>query len=142
MIHYRPLNFKTDWEWVSKTISPILCVDTCGLMALRDGKLVAGCIMDSFTPVACNVHLGMEDPFILRYGFLPKLADVIFNKLDRSVIFGLTPENNTRAIKFSKHIGFVEVVRIPDAYDKGVGYVVTRMDRATSPWLKSIEEAA
>jgi len=143
VIAYRKLDFAKDWTFISGFISPILCADTCGIIAHNDqGEYKACAVFDSFTVSSCNVHLGIKSPIVLRHGFLPIVAEFAFNFLKRERIFGLTPDNNFAAIKFNKHIGMQEVARIPDAYDEGVGYVVTRMDKATSPWLQVQEKAA
>jgi len=143
VIGFRDLVLRTDWEWVSRVISPILCADTCGIVATTEkGEIVGAAIYDSFTVSSANIHLAVLQPTILRRGFLHAVAGDIFIRRGRSRIFGLTPENNKRAIKFNRHIGMREVARIPDAYDEGVGYVITRMDRADSPWLAHNEEAA
>lgn len=143
MIQYRLLDIQTDWPLVAKFVSPILCADTCGIMAHNErGEFKACAVFDSFTVSACNVHMGISSPVVLRHGFLPLVADFVFNYRSRARIFGLTPEDNSKALKFNEHIGMQYVTTIPDAYADGVGYVITRMDKATSPWLAQQREAA
>lgn len=138
----RELNFSTDWAWVSRVISPVLCADSCGIVAVENDEIVSAAVYDSFTKSSANVHLGILKPIVIRRGFLFFVADYIFNFRGRKRIFGLTPEDNHRAIKFNAHIGMQEVGRIADAYDDGVGYVVTRMDRENCRWLEPIKESA
>lgn len=143
MIYYTPLATAAQWEWVFKRARPILSSDSCGILAVRDtGELLAGAVMDSFTNTACNVHMAIENPIVLRHGFLEKVAEEVFLSRNRKTIFGLTPSNNAKALKFNEHIGMKYVTEIPDAYDEGVGYVVTRMDRESSPWLQRLMEVA
>lgn len=143
MTRYRLMDIKKDWPEVAKFVGPILCADTCGIIAENSkGELEACGVFDSFTVCACNVHLGIKNPFVLRHGFLPLLADYLFNYRNRSRIFGLTPENNLRARKFNEHIGFEVVTILPDAYADGVGYVITKMERKGCRWLPQTEEVA
>lgn len=132
----RELDFGTDWEWVSRVISPILCADTCGIVAVEGNEIVSAAVYDSFTVSSANVHLGISKPIVIRRGFLFFVADYIFNYRGRKRIFGLTPENNSRAVRFNEHIGMQKVGHIADAYDDGVGYIVTRMDKEDCRWLQ------
>lgn len=143
MIYYSPMSTASQWQWIAQRARPILSSDSCGILAVRDtGELLAGAVMDSFTNTACNVHLAIENPIVLRHGFLERVAQETFLLRNRKTIFGLTPSDNAKALKFNEHIGMKYVTEIPDAYDEGVGYVVTRMDRDTSPWLLRVREAA
>jgi hypothetical protein len=112
-------------------------------MAVKDtGEIKAAAVFDSFTASSCNIHLAIESPIVLRYGFLEAVAHEVFINRNRKRIFGLTPSDNMAARKFNEHIGMKHVAEIPDAFDDGVGYIITRMDRQSSPWLQHISEAA
>lgn len=131
------------WAWIHRMAQPILCADSCGIMAVREtGEIVAASVFDSFTASSANIHMMVDYPMVLRHGWLEAVAHEVFIKRNRKRIFGLTPTNNAKAIKFNKHIGMKKIAEIEDAFDDGIGYVVTRMDRETSPWLAQLREAA
>lgn len=143
MIYFEPLSTKLHWEWVHARAFPILCADSCGIVAVRDtGQILAAVVFDSFTQSACNAHIAIDNPIVLRNGFLQAAAEEVFIRRNRKRIFGLTPENNKRALKFNERIGWKRVAVIPDAFDDGIGYVISRMDRDTTPWLNHLREAA
>lgn len=143
MIFYEPLSTALHWQWFEERAHPILCADTSGILVVQDnGAIVAGAVYDSFTEASCNVHMVVEKPMVLRHGFLQAVAEDVFIRRNRKRIFGMTPTNNHRAIRFNEHIGMRKVAVIEDAFDDGIGYVITRMDRDTSPWLQHVREAA
>jgi hypothetical protein len=57
-------------------------------------------------------------------------------------MFGLVPDNNEKALKLDKHIGFHEVARVPDAICDGVGYIVMRLDKENCRWRTNYEKRA
>jgi RimJ/RimL family protein N-acetyltransferase len=143
MIHFKLIDDDFEKLWAKNRTRAILCEDTQGIMAYDDKKFVACAIFDSFTVDACNVHWAITNPFVLRRGFLTEICDYLFNTRGRERIFGLVPSDNRKALKLDAHIGMREVARVPDAYAKGVDYIVMRMDKSDCRWLsKELKEAA
>ncbi len=133
---FKALTDEDEWLWFKGKTSVIRCEDTQGIVALNgSGDILAVCVADSFSPDSCNVHMAIDNPLVIKHGFLHEVARHLFITCRRSHIFGLIPANNKRAIKFDKHIGFTEVCRIPDGVGTGVDYIVMRMDKDTCPWL-------
>ena len=144
MIAFRPLTTAEEWAWVRARAHPIACEDSQGVVAYDQstGSILGVCVADSFTADACNVHLAIDSPSILRRGFINELAQHLFHDCGRKRVFGLVPEDNARALKFNKHIGFQEVARVPHAVREGVGYVVMSMARTDCRWFNEQREAA
>ena len=136
MMYFVDLDVRKHWAFVKATAAPLLCEDTCGIVVLDDtGNIQAAAVFDSFTNTTCVVHLAILNPMVIRHGLLTKSAEYLFNTRCRLKIFGMTPSNNAKALKFNKHMGWREVYRIPDAYDVGVDYVLQEMTREECPWL-------
>ena len=137
MIFYRAMT-DNDWEWLRSRALTIRCEDTQGIVAYeaKTGKILAMCAIDSFTQNSCSTHMAIDDPTVLRHGFLQELARHIFITCGRSNVIGLVPSTNKRAIRFNKHIGFREIARIPDAIADGIDYVVMQMTRDECKWLE------
>ena len=106
-----------------------------GFIAYRGKRIVAAIVLDSWTANSCTAHIAIEDPLVLRHGFLELGCDFIFNHANRGVVIGLVPANNHKALKFDKHIGFKEVYRIKDGYAVDVDYVILEMRRESCRWL-------
>lgn len=130
------------WEWVKEKAHVIRCEDTQGITALREGEIQAVAVFDSFTACACNVHMAIVNPFVIRAGFLNEIGRHLFVVCGRSRIFGLVPSNNPKALKLNRHIGMIEVARVPDALDEGVDYIVMEMEKARCRWIVDLEEVA
>ena len=135
MIEYKPMTTAKEWQWMKSRTHLILCEDSQGIVAYDDGKIVAMCVGDSFGVDCCNLHMAIDNPMVIRRGFLTAIADHFFYTCKRQRFFGLVPDNNDKAIKLNKHIGFREVARVPDTIRAGVGYVIMRMDKAECRWL-------
>lgn len=145
MITFKALDLPEEWAWAKRVIQPIVCEDSLGIVARDEdtGRILGVCVADSFGIDSCNVHIGLENPFVLRHGFLEEIARHLFCVCGRERIFGLVPSNNLRALAFDRKIGFEEVARVPDGFGTGVDYIVMRMDKKTCPWLpQEVREAA
>ncbi len=140
---FLPMTKMEEWEWFKERTSVIRCEDTQGIVAYsRDGRILAVCVADSFSPDACNVHMAIDEPLVIRHGFLGEIGRHLFQVCGRNHLFGLVPATNKKALKFDKHIGFKEVARIPDGCGTGCDYVVLRMDKSECRWIEHEEEAA
>lgn len=126
-----------DWEWIKLRAAPVLCEDTDGIVAVRGDDLVAAAVFDSWSENSCLAHVVIEDPLVIRHGFLYWGFRLAFEFKDRGLVTGLTPADNAEALKFNKHLGFREVYRIPEGYKRGIDYVLQEMRRDECRWLHS-----
>lgn len=124
------------WSTIPDIARPRRCEDTKGIAAIHDGSIAAIAIFDTWTTNSCQIHIWINNPFVLKHGFAEEVFDFVFNKGGREVIIGVTPENNHSALKFIKHIGFKEVGRIPDAHEVGIDVILTTMRKADCKWIK------
>lgn len=125
-----------DWPWIQAQAAPILCEDTKGIVVVRDGARVAAAVFDSWSPNSCLAHLIIQDPFVIRHGFLHEAFKFVFLTHGRELMTGLTPADNLKALKLNKHIGFRELCRIPNGHKPGIDSVLQIMTRAECRWLE------
>ena len=135
MITMKALTRPEEWAWFVERTHVIRCEDTQGICAYRSGKLVAMAVFDSFSVDACSVHMAVDNPMAIRHGFLEAIAYHAYVICGRTRLFGLVPDNNRRAIKLDKHIGFKEVARIPHAVSEDVGYIVMELHKRDCRFL-------
>ncbi len=121
--------------------APDLCASTKGIIAEDESGKIAAVIMDSWSKSSCQIHICIEKMSVLRHGLLEEVARYVFDTAGRSIIIGVTPSNNEKALKFNEHIGLKEIFRIKDGYDMGIDYVITRMDRDSCRWYQHKEAA-
>jgi RimJ/RimL family protein N-acetyltransferase len=135
-MRFVPLTTQEQWDWVEKRCNVMRDEFTSGVVAYDDtGKIAAIGVCDSFTVDGCGVHLAIENPLVIRRGFLHECFSYVFNARGRIRAFGVVPANNFKALRFNKHIGFREVARIPDGYATGVDTVIMRMDADDNRWV-------
>ena len=126
-----------DWAWIANRANPVLCEDTDGIVAVRNGELEAAAVFDSFSETSCTCHLVIENPFVIRHGFLTYGFLFAFIAKDLKLLVGYTPSNNHEALRLNKKLGFRETYRIPEAYMQGVDLVVQEMRRDECRWLNT-----
>ena len=117
-----------DLGYMPQNARPNMCEDTKGIIAWGDDDIpVAVCVLDTWSFNSCQIHIWIENAFVLKHGFAEEVFNYVFNTSGRNMIIGVTPSDNPKALKFIKHIGFVELFRIKDGHQQGVDYVVTEI---------------
>ena len=124
MIRLEPLREPHEWLWFKERTYVPLCEDLQGIVAYRDNEIVGGCILNNFAGTCAHVHVAIDDPMVLRHGFLEAMAKMAFIDLGRDRLFGYVPTDNPRAMKLNKHMGFEVVTEIPNYFSDGVGCVI------------------
>lgn len=116
---------------------PRLCMDSQGVVAEDEqGNMQAIAIMDSWSANSCHIHVTILNPWVLRNGFQQEVFGFIFGAdSGRELVIGVTPDNNAKALKFNKNMGFVEIARIPDGCEVGVDYIVTTLKKQDCRWI-------
>jgi hypothetical protein len=125
------------WPEVAANIKCIAMDDTRGVVAVdpETGKILAAGVADTYSHTACQVHLWLDNKMVLRHGFLEEVFDFVFNTCDRSVIIGMVPGDNERALRFNKHLGYEIICRIADGFNIGVDYVIMEMRKENCRFL-------
>lgn len=141
--YFRALHGPTDWGWVQQHERILRVEDTGGIVAIDEEKneTVAAVILDSWTPNGCQAHIIIQNPLILRHGFLEECFDFVFNVSGRGVINGVVKSDNEKALRFDKHIGFEETHRIKDGFDKGIDLIFVEIRKENCRWIKEVREA-
>lgn len=127
-LEFAPYNPMIHRQFMPRAAQPTVCEDTRGIVALKDGKPVAVCVLDSWSASSCQIHIWIGDPFVLKHGFAEEVFSFVFDS-GRVKIIGVTPSDNEQALRFIKHIGFQEIYRVKDGYEVGVDYVVTEIHK-------------
>ena len=125
----RPLDGPTDWPWINSILPLTQVEDTSGLIGFDTdtSERVAACILDNWTYNAVQGHILIQAPSAVKHGFLEACADFIFNYSGRDALYAMVAANNKRALKLDKHLGFTEVFRMPEGFDKGIDYIVMQL---------------
>ena len=127
MITIVPLGYyPNDCAWFMERNPVSIQMGKCkGVTAVNEDNEIQGIIMfDSWTENSCQVHIVIENPFILRHNFLEEAFKYAYETAGRGIIYGITPANNRKALKFNKHVGFVELHRLKHAHAVGDHLVI------------------
>ena len=125
-------------SWVDYVIQPQYTECTRGILALRQDNSIAGAIiMTNWAPNSCQLHIGAETPMVFKHGLHKEAAHYIFNVAHRDIVMGFTPADNEKAIKVNKKLGMRELGRAPNAYKRGVDYVMFYMRRDECTYLEN-----
>lgn len=98
-----------------------------------DGALTAGVLYDMFNGRSICMHVAIEKPVTRE--FTRTCFDYPFNQLKVHKVLGLVDSTNAAALRFDKHLGFVEEARIEGAGKTG-DLVILTMTRDQCRWIK------
>jgi len=139
-VRFKALDTVAEWVWFKTRVPFTASEDSQGIVAMLGDDIVAICVADGFNKDSCNVHYAIDNPMVIRRGFLNEVFRHLFITCGKKRVFGLVPANNQKALKLDLHIGFSEVCRIPDGFETGIDYVVIRMDREDCRWICAADE--
>lgn len=122
--------------WVAEKVGRSEAWTTAAALGLeKDGELVAGIVLDGYTPKArASMHCAIEKKGMNKE-FLYACFDYAFRFLDIKVLLNPVSAKNEASLRFTKHIGFKEVGRFPQAWDGEEDLVLFSMQRDECRWL-------
>tara|TARA_R110000851_G_scaffold288960_1_gene443086 strand:- start:5486 stop:5905 length:420 start_codon:yes stop_codon:yes gene_type:complete len=126
-----------DWGWVKQRVDIHRVEDTCGIMAvdLDTNTTVAACILDSWTPNSVQGHMVIDNSLVLRHQFLECCANYIYDVRGVKYVMGVVPDNNKKAIKMNKHMGYTVIAEVPDVIEDGCGVVIMQLTKENCTFL-------
>lgn len=109
-----------------------------GIVSVKNGIAVSYVGYDSWTPNSVQMHVWLPYPRYLTRKFIAEAFRYPFEMCGRGLVIGLTPSNNTGALRLNRKIGFKEVYRIKDAWDLGVDVVLQEIRKEDCRWLGDV----
>lgn len=100
----------------------------------KDGKILGVVGFDGWNGASCQMHVAGEGNWVTR-DLLIAVFDYVFRLADCSVVLGLVPSGNDKALRFDKHVGFIEVARVKHAHPDG-DLVVLQLRREDCRYLR------
>lgn len=102
----------------------------------KDGELVAGIVLDGYEDsVRASMHCAGTGKYWLNREFLFACFDYAFNYLNLKVLINYVAADNTDSLRFTKHIGFKEIARVPQAWDGVQDMVLFQLHRDDCRWI-------
>lgn len=112
--------------------------DMRGVVAEIEGKPIAICGCNTWTPNSVSMHIWIGDTQALKEGvFLRECFRYVFGVCDKKMVVVTVPQDNEACLKFIEWIGFSEIGRIVDGWDDGVDLVAYQILRDKCKWFTS-----
>jgi RimJ/RimL family protein N-acetyltransferase len=117
---------------------------TRGIVAYTDSGFIMGMVLfDNWTHTAVFGHIVVSNPMCLKHGgLITEAMDFVFNTLGLQYLMGSVPASKEKAISFEKRIGFKEVYRLKDGFQKGTDLIFMQMTRDQAVFLPKEQRAA
>lgn len=108
--------------------------DQC-IARVKDGALLGGVIFDNYTQAAIGVHTAGFVRHWVNRDLIWVTFDYAFNQLGVRKMIGLTPSNNTDAIKFNTSAGFTVETIVKDVFPDS-DLLIFSLYKKDCKWLK------
>lgn len=128
-LEIRAFHGPVDWAWVNQQVPILRVEDTTGLMAVdvETNETVGACVLDNWTNNSVQAHLMITSPLVIKHKFLQYIGEYLYGECGLKYIYALVPGDNEKALRLDKHMGFRELLRMPDAWEDGIDIVVLVM---------------
>jgi RimJ/RimL family protein N-acetyltransferase len=106
-------------------------------------RLLGAVCFNTFIGSTCQLHVAMDG----GYHFTPRemlatVMDVAFNRFGIKKLLGIVNSRNEKAIRYDRHLGFVEEYRMAGMHDEGGDIVVFSMTKEQCRYLRHEERKA
>jgi RimJ/RimL family protein N-acetyltransferase len=134
-IEIRQFNGPYDWGWVQKHVPLLRVQDTCGIVAVNTDTdtTVGAAIFDNFLYNSAQVSFISTTPMLHRHGFILEALNFALDACNKQYLYSFIREDNFKAIRLNKHVGFKEKMRIKEGFAKGCDFIVLELNRDDCP---------
>lgn len=131
--------YRDEVEHIASLLPIAVDSETRGVLYEDERGLGAMVIYDSWTHSAVQVHVYSNGPDrLLRREFLREVFWYPFVQCGKMLVYSVTPADSEESLAVSKALGFVEVFRQKDGWDKGVDMVIKEMRRENCRWIEEL----
>jgi RimJ/RimL family protein N-acetyltransferase len=123
------------WEFLQERIGIPWSTDFIALGRVVEDKLVGVVGYNNFTGASCHMHMAGDGGRWMNRAFLREAFRYPFQTLDLTMVFGIVPSGNIRALGIDRKLGFRELIYIPGAHPDG-GIHILQMTRDECRWLR------
>lgn len=120
--------------WISGVLGTKFDEHTTCIGQEIDGEIVAVIAYTNIQGKSCCMHSASIVPNWISKDLLWATFDYPFNKLGVKVILAVVASTNEEALKFDRHLGFVDKAYIEDAHEDG-DLVILAMRKENCRWL-------
>lgn len=130
--------YRDELELIASRLPIAIDSETRGVLYEDNRGLGAMVIYDSWTNTACQVHIYSNGPDrLFRPDFIREVFWYPFIQCGKSLLYSVTPADSEASLALSKYLGFREMYRQKDGWDKGIDMVLKELRREDCRWLRS-----
>lgn len=122
------------WKWLSDRIGLTWSSDLQCIGRVAEGEIIGVVGYNNFTGTSCHMHMAGEGRWVNR-DFLYTAFGYPFDHLGLTMVFGVVPSGNIRALGIDRKLGFEELIYIPGAHPDG-GLHILQLKRENCRWLR------
>lgn len=122
MIVFGPHNILGEWLCQKIDYAPTKHFRSLGNIT-PEGKILGVVGFDAWNGASCQMHVAGEGNWLTRE-LLRCTFDYAFNVAKLNMVIGVIPSGNKQSLRFSKHVGFVEIANIKDGHPDGSLFVL------------------
>lgn len=117
------------------------CADMQALVWLNDETQQIEWVVGytGFIGKVCQVHVVNLSTRRAPRKMLRAAFDYPFNQLGLQTVLGIVNSKNEQAMRFDRHLGFKELMRLEGQHEDGGDLVVFAMDRSECRWIEEQE---
>lgn len=99
-----------------------------------EGKILGVVGLDGWNGASAQMHVAGEGSWVSRE-LIRATFDYVFNVAGLSLVLGLLPSSNDKALRFNRHVGFSEVARVKGGHPDG-DLVIMELRRENCRFLR------
>jgi RimJ/RimL family protein N-acetyltransferase len=123
------------WKWLGDRIGIPWSTDFFCIGRVEKDELVGVVGFNNFTGTSCYMHMAGEGGRWISREFLRAAFRYPFELLNLTMVFGVVPSGNIRALGIDRKLGFRQLIYIHGAHPDG-GIHILQMKREDCRWLR------
>ncbi len=132
------------WSWYTSRI-PTVWADNMGGIVVIDtdtGTPQAAALYEDWTKASCVMSVIIDNPMVLRHGFLETAFHFVFNTADRIKVFARIASKNKKSLNFVEKLGFTRVAVLEDGCEVGNHWIIFELKKEDCKYIKYLREVA
>lgn len=123
------------WDFLRERVGIPWSSDLICIGRVENNELVGVVGFHNFTGTSCHMHMAGDGGRWINKQFIRAAFGYVFEILNLTMVFGIVPSGNIRALGIDRRLGFEELLYIPGAHPDG-GIHILQMKREQCRWLR------
>lgn len=132
------------WIWYTSRIPTNWSENMGGIVVIDTdtGTPQAAALYEDWSATSCVMSVIIDNPMVLRHGFLETAFHFVFNTSGRIKAFARIASKNKRSLNFVKKLGFTQVAVLEDGCELGNDWIIFELKKEDCRYIEKLEEVA